>query len=218
MIITQFWKTPMRALSSCIKHMVVLGWVLVAAAANAEIDVELFYLLRDIEPPLPLSLIDKRVDKDGVAGAQLGLNDNQTTGSFLGHNYEFVEVLISEQGDVVDSVQSARKDPPEIIVANLDANDLLALTEAYPDALILNVYARDDRLRQQDCRSNLLHLPPSRAMLADSLAQYLSWKRWSKVVVVTGRHPEDSLYADALERSIKPVSYTHLTLPTILRV
>ena len=205
MIITQFWKTPMRALSGCIKRMVVLGWVFFATAGNAiaEIDVELFYLLRDIEPPLPLSLIDKRVEKDGVAGARLGLNDNQTTGSFLGHNYEIVEVLIPEQGDVVESVQSARKDPPEIIVANLDANDLLALTDAYPDALILNVYARDDRLRQQDCRTNLLHLPPSRAMLADSLAQYLSWKRWSKVVVVTGRHPEDSLYAGALERSIK---------------
>ncbi len=173
------------------------------AAANTEINVDVFYLLRDIQPPLPLSLIDKRVEKDGLDGAQLGLNDNQTTGSFLGHKYSLVEVLIPEEGDVIESVQAASSTAPTIIVANLVADDLLKVTDAYPDALILNVYAKDDRLRQEDCRPNLFHLPPSRAMLTDGLAQYLSWKRWKKVVVVTGRHPEDALYTQALDRSIK---------------
>ncbi len=188
-----------------VKQVFVVVLVFSATAGNAiaELEADIFYLLRDIEPPLPLSLIDKRIEKDGFAGAQLGLNDNQTTGSFLGHKYELVEVLIPAQGDVVESVQAAGLNPPKIIVANLNAIDLLTVADAYPDALVLNVYARDDHLRQQECRANVLHLPPSRAMLADGLAQYLAWKRWNKVVVVTGRHPEDALYAEALERSIK---------------
>lgn len=175
-----------------------------ASDSSAEgVNIDVFYLMRDIEPKLPLSLIDKRVEKDGFDGAQLGLNDNQTTGSFLGHNYSLIDVLIPEDGSIVDSVEAASESAPKVIVANLNASDLLIVSDAYPNALVLNVYANDDRLRQQDCRANVLHIPPSRSMLADGIAQYLSWKRWNKVVVVTGRHPEDALYAEALERAIK---------------
>ncbi len=201
----QYCTTSKRNFCAFVKQGVAVVLVFSATAGNAiaELDADIFYLLRDIEPPLPLSLIDKRIEKDGFAGAQLGLNDNQTTGSFLGHKYELVEVLIPEQGDVVESVKAAGKNPPRIIVANLNAIDLLTVADAYPEALVLNVYARDDHLRQLECRANVLHLPPSRAMLADGLAQYLAWKRWNKVVLVTGRHPQDALYAEALERSIK---------------
>ena len=47
-----------------------------------------------------------------------------------------------------------------------DADTTLALADAAGDrALILNALAPDDRLRGADCRANLLHLAPSRAML-----------------------------------------------------
>jgi ABC transporter substrate binding protein (PQQ-dependent alcohol dehydrogenase system) len=40
-------------------------------------------------------------------------------------------------------------------------------------------------------------------MLADALAQYLAWKRWSKWLLVVGSHDHDKLFADALRRSAK---------------
>ncbi len=188
-----------------VKRSLLVAVVLLVSCgnANAEVQANVFYLMRDVEPPLPLSLIDKRVEKNGFAGAELGLNDNRTTGGFLGHEYELVEVLIPENADIIESVKSANQSNPEIIVANLNSTDLLLVADAYPESLVLNVYARDDRVRHEDCRANVLHLPPSRAMLADGLAQYLAWKRWNKVVLVTGRHPDDTLYAQALERAIK---------------
>jgi len=39
-------------------------------------------------------------------------------------------------------------------------------------------------------------------MEADGLMQYLAWKRWNKLVLVTGRHEADKLFAAALERAI----------------
>jgi ABC transporter substrate binding protein (PQQ-dependent alcohol dehydrogenase system) len=39
-------------------------------------------------------------------------------------------------------------------------------------------------------------------MLADALVQYLAWKRWDRLVLVTGRHESDTLYAEALLRSV----------------
>ena len=49
----------------------------------------------------------------------------------------------------------------------------------------------------------MIHVAPSRAMLADALAQYLAWKRWSRWVLVAGSHPGDIALADAYRRSAK---------------
>src|SRR2546428_553461 len=70
-------------------------------------------------------------------------------------------------------------------------------------ALILNVASRDDRLRERDCRANVVHTPPSRAMLADALAQYLVWKRWPRWFLVHGTEPDDAAFAEALRRAAK---------------
>ena len=174
-----------------------------SATVLADVNVDVFYVARDVEPPLPLSLVDKQVENAGFAGAQLGLNDNQTTGSFLGHKYNLIDVLVAEEADVVETLKQSHDKPPSVIVANLSADDLLNVSDSFPSALVFNVRAKDDRVRHEDCRVNVLHMPPSRSMLTDALAQYLSWKRWNKVVIVTGRHPEDALYAAALERASK---------------
>jgi ABC transporter substrate binding protein (PQQ-dependent alcohol dehydrogenase system) len=49
----------------------------------------------------------------------------------------------------------------------------------------------------------VIHVAPSRAMLADGLAQYLAWKKWSRWVLAYGSHPEDGLLADAYRRSAR---------------
>ncbi|MEM7746392.1 MAG: branched-chain amino acid ABC transporter substrate-binding protein, partial [Pseudomonadota bacterium] len=67
--------------------------------------------------------------------------------------------------------------------------------------LILNAEARDDRLRGADCRDNVLHIAPSRAMVADGLAQYMVWKKWTEWVLVHGSHPRDLLMAEAYRRA-----------------
>jgi len=179
---------------------VLLVW---SSPISANLDVPVFYVSRDIEQPLPLSFLDKRVEHDGFKGAELGLNDNQTTGGFLGHKYELIDVNVPEDANVSEALKSAHSTVPAFIVANLEADDLIAVTKDFPDALIMNARARDDRLRDEDCHPNVLHFPPSRAMLTDALAQYLAWKRWTRVVIVTGRHPEDALYQAALERAAK---------------
>ena len=57
------------------------------------------------------------------------------------------------------------------------------------------------RLRQEDCRANVVHTAPSRAMLADGLAQYLVWKKWTRWFLVVGSHERDKLFAAALKRA-----------------
>src|SRR5690606_25821622 len=52
-----------------------------------------------------------------------------------------------------------------------------------------------------ECRANLLHSLPSRAMLADALAQFLATRRWQRWLLVTGQTTDDHAYAAALRRA-----------------
>jgi len=66
---------------------------------------------------------------------------------------------------------------------------------------LFNAGAIDDRLREEDCRANVIHVAPTRSMLADGLAQYLVWKQWKRWLMLVGSHQEDKLYAEALRRA-----------------
>ena len=74
---------------------------------------------------------------------------------------------------------------------------------AASSALVFNAGAPDDRLREEDCRANVIHVAPTRSMLTDGLAQYLIWKQWRRWLLVVGSHPEDQLLAEAYRRSAK---------------
>jgi ABC transporter substrate binding protein (PQQ-dependent alcohol dehydrogenase system) len=69
------------------------------------------------------------------------------------------------------------------------------------DILVFNTGAADDALRMENCRANVIHVAPSRAMLADAVAQYLVWKKWTRWFLIVGSHEADQAYADALKRA-----------------
>ena len=89
------------------------------------------------------------------------------------------------------------------IIADLAADALLKAADALRDrgTVLFNTGSLDDRLREQDCRANVIHVAPTRSMLADALAQYLVWKQWKRWLLVTGSHEPDKLYAEALRRA-----------------
>jgi ABC transporter substrate binding protein (PQQ-dependent alcohol dehydrogenase system) len=157
--------------------------------------------LRDLPPPI--SPLDIRSPDEGVAGARLAINDNNTTGRFLGQEFTLTVVESSNPAELATDVKKQLDAGASFIVADASAQTLLALSDAVKgrDALILNAGASDDRLREQDCRPNVVHTAPSRSMLADGLAQYLRWKRWQRWFLVYGTEPDDKAFADALRRS-----------------
>ena len=111
----------------------------------------------------------------------------------------------SSSGTGSSLFSGAGRSTRRFVVLNAPAADVLALADL-PEAkgsVILNIGAPDTRLRDADCRRNLLHVLPSRAMLADALVQFLAFKRWSRILLVTGPAPEDALFAEALRRSAR---------------
>ncbi|WP_420965243.1 ABC transporter substrate-binding protein [Bradyrhizobium sp. B120] len=149
-----------------------------------------------------LSLVEQPADNDGIAGARLAIKDNNTTGKFLNQRFVLDEVKVKDSDDVA-KVATDLAGRNDYIITDLPADALLKVADALRDrgTVLLNAGAIDDRLREQDCRANVIHVAPTRSMLADALGQYLVWKQWKRWLLVTGSHDQDKLYADALRRA-----------------
>jgi ABC transporter substrate binding protein (PQQ-dependent alcohol dehydrogenase system) len=149
-----------------------------------------------------LSLIEQPAENDGIAGARLAIEDNNTTGRFLNQRFSLQEVRLGEGEDAAKAaVELAGRNG--FIIVDLPADALLKAADALRDrgTILFNAGSIDERLREQDCRANVIHVAPTRSMLADALAQYLVWKQWKRWLLVVGSHDQDKLYAEALRRA-----------------
>lgn len=181
--------------------VIVLGLDL-AARAQDTLDIKIGYLRR-AQRQETISLVQMPPLDNGVAGAQMAAKDNDTTGRFLNQRYSLVDLHLKAGDDPAMAVAELARQGIALIVVDLPADDLLKAAEAGKADRILffNAAATDDRLRQKDCRANIVHTAPSRAMLADGLAQYLVWKKWVRWFLVVGSHERDKLFAAALTRA-----------------
>jgi ABC transporter substrate binding protein (PQQ-dependent alcohol dehydrogenase system) len=152
-----------------------------------------------------ISILDIPADNDLLAGAELGLQDNKTTGKFTNQEFTLKDMKLADGEDAAEAVRRFASDGIHLIIADLPAAQLLAAADAgkATNTLIFNASAPDDRLREEDCRGNVFHTAPTRSMLADGLAEYLVWKQWRRWFLVFGSHPEDQLFADAIRHSAK---------------
>jgi ABC transporter substrate binding protein (PQQ-dependent alcohol dehydrogenase system) len=149
-----------------------------------------------------LSLAAQPAENDGVAGALLAIEDNNTTGKFLNQHFTLTEVRL-KIGDDVAAAANKLADHDSYVILDLPADEVLKVADTLRDrdTVLFDAGSIDDRLREQDCRANVIHVAPTRSMLADALAQYLVWKQWKRWLLVAGSHDNDKLYADALRRA-----------------
>jgi ABC transporter substrate binding protein (PQQ-dependent alcohol dehydrogenase system) len=183
------------------------GAVLATTARGARADAATIVIgyIRSPEELQTISLLDKPPPDDGLAGAKLAISDNNTTGRFMGQQFDLADTPVRPDDDPVAALTALTGRGITLILTDVSAAPLLRLAVAGQDkrVTLFNVKAPDDALRQQDCRNNVVHVAPSRAMLADALAQYLVWKKWSRWVLAYGSHPQDILLADAYRRAAK---------------
>ena len=173
-----------------------------AGLSDQSLEIKIGYL-RQAPSKIRISLIDIPAGNDGLAGAQLATEDDNATGRFFKQRYALVDKLLGEGEDPVAAMNALADQGVSFIVTSLDADRLLKVADAGKarGETLINASALDERLREQDCRANIIHVAPTRSMLADALAQYLVWKKWRKWVLLKGSHDNDALFADALRHA-----------------
>jgi ABC transporter substrate binding protein (PQQ-dependent alcohol dehydrogenase system) len=182
----------------CLLVAVVVLWATSAAiAGSGEEAIQIGWLSQATKRSLPLSYLDQPPADEGIQGARLGIADDKTTGRFTGQSFELVESVAPEGGDVAAAFHDLAARGIRLIATDLAAPELLAVA-GMPEAAavtLFNTGSADDRLRGEDCRANILHLLPSRAMLADALVEYLVAKRWQDLLLVVGHGDGDREFA-----------------------
>lgn len=175
--------------------------VLLGTSVSHALEVKVAVLRVDRTLPLPISRLDIPPDDLGFAGAVLGTEDNQTTGAFTDTSYALETRAVAPEG-AVTAMEALMAEGIRVVVVMADGATLETLADkASPEVLILNATAQDEALRNDGCRANVLHVAPSRAMLTDALVQFLIWKKWPRLFLIYGSHPEDMLLADSYRTS-----------------
>ncbi|NMZ92841.1 ABC transporter substrate-binding protein [Pseudomonas marginalis] len=183
--------------------LLAIAWAATGQAAEAPLQVQIGYLGYRPDPgPLLSNVIAEPADA-GRRGAELAIIDSNSTGAFLNQRYSLTSATVDTPDALLAAAQAQHAQGLRLFVINAPAASLRQLSAALPDSLLFNAGSPDDRLRSSDCLGNVLHTLPSRAMLADALAQFLVVRKWQKALLIVGPTEDDQAYAAALRRAAK---------------
>ncbi|WP_017735445.1 ABC transporter substrate-binding protein [Pseudomonas sp. CBZ-4] len=183
--------------------LLALTWATAGQAAEAPLQVQIGYLGYRPDPgPLLSNVIPEPADA-GLRGAELAIIDSNSTGAFLNQRYSLSDATVDSPEALLAAAQQQHDQGLRLFVVNAPAASLRQLSAALPDSLLFNAGSPDDSLRSTACLGNVLHTLPSRAMLADALAQFLVVRKWQKALLIVGPTEDDRAYAAALRRAAK---------------
>lgn len=192
----------MRPLSHVLLCFVASLGLTLSASAD-ELQVRIGYLAHQPpRGPLLSNIIPEPIDA-GRRGAELAIIDSNSTGRFLKQQFELQSAESDQADELLAAAERQHQAGIRLFVVNAPADTLRQLSQRLPDSLLFNAGSADDGLRREQCLGNVLHTLPSRAMLADALAQFLAVRKWTRWLLVTGTTEDDSAYADALKRAAK---------------
>lgn len=202
----------MHRKSSHLHGALVAALLGLAPAGHAqETALQIEWLERQITPPPVLSNMPAPASTQGLDGAELSLTDVGTTGKFAVkgaqiQRYALHQTIVPPEDDFLPRAAEALNAGARLILARAPHDDLLALSDLAaqiaPDAVIFNVGAQDVDLRDANCRANLLHTTPSRDMLTDALAQFLTLRRWTDLAMISTQTPRDLALSQAMTASL----------------
>jgi|TARA_B110000196_G_scaffold206763_1_gene177198 ABC transporter substrate binding protein (PQQ-dependent alcohol dehydrogenase system) len=144
--------------------------------------------------------------KRPIAGAELGLKDIKPFQRMSKVKFNLVKKRIKNNEDSAEVIyKHILENNIKFILLDFPASELLKITNKIIELNItsINVSSKNNELRSSKCNKNLFHTIPSERMLSDSLAQYLSEKKWRKILVLTGPLEIDKLKSNSFIESAK---------------
>jgi len=191
-----------------LRCLALVAWSLLATAAEDPVQVRIGYLAYIPDTGPILSNVIPEPKDAGLRGAELAIVDSNSTGRFLNHHYSLTSASADSPQALLEHASEQHQQGLRLFVVNAPVETLRQLSAAMPDSLLFNAGSPDDSLRSTACLHNVLHTLPSRAMLADALAQFLTVRRWTRWLLIVGQPPDDTAYANALRRAAKRFGHT----------
>src|SRR5262249_56517283 len=136
-----------------------------ACAGAAEINIG---YLRRADPKPTLSLVRTPAKDDGIAGARLAIDDNNTTGRFLNQHFSLEDVPLAGDANAVAATIALAESGVSLVVADLPAGELLNAAHAGSprQGLFFHAGAAAEPLRGGGCPGHLVYSAPPPSLRA----------------------------------------------------
>jgi len=188
------------------------------------IEVKISYLKLQNQQGPALSNVIKTPNDSGYQGSRLAINDSNTTGKFLHQHFSLTQFEFKTTPDLLQHLTQAFNQGESIFVLNAPLATLkqINIWAQNKDILLFNISEFSDLLRNTECLTTFLHTAPSYAMKTDALAQWLLYRRLTKVLLISGKKPVDIAIATSFKRSakrygLKIIAEKHWSFDTDLR-
>ena len=137
--------------------------------------------------------------------AVLAVKESRFAARSVGVDLEFVSYSVGQIDELPMLLKHLEEDGVHLFLLDLPASGVRISAESLPSSnnLMFNLSALDNSLRSDLCRSNLLHISPSRAMLTDAMAQFLVVRKWEDILVLFSTGEENKFYLNSLHDSGK---------------
>jgi len=156
--------------------------------------------------PVDIRSNTNQLYKRPIAGARLGLKDIKPFQRMAKVKFKLMSLRIKNidtaANDILNHINSNNI---KIILLDLPVTKLSNVVNKISNLniAVINVSSKNNELRSSNCNQNLFHTIPSERMLSDSLAQYLSDKKWRKVLMLTGPLEIDKAKSESFIESAK---------------
>lgn len=194
----KFKKYLLKGLATCL-------WVVSATTLAETITVDISYVKLTQQSAPALSNLFEVPENTGYAGAELAINDSNTTGRFLQQHFELKNFTTEKPTELLPHLKEEYKQGRRIFVLDVPLTHLIPINAWAKNkaVLLFNVSESADSLRNKQCLASVFHTLPSDAMKSDSLAQWLLYRRLNNVLVIRGGKNEDRQLATSFKRSAK---------------
>ena len=139
--------------------------------------------------PVDIRSKTNQLYKRPLAGAKLGLKDIKPFQRMAKVKFKLMDMRIKNIDTAADEILNhIHENNIKIVLLDFPASELINIVNKISDLniAVINISSKNNELRSFNCNKNLFHTIPSERMLTDSLAQYLSDKKWRKVLILTG--------------------------------
>ena len=192
------------------KKLILIGSIFFAflvsfSAFSTPLSIDITYLKLKKQHAPALSNVIKIAPDSGYQGVRLAIEDSNTTGKFLQQHFSLTSFEFTKQQNLLKRLKEEFSLGKAIFILDvpLSALNAINLWAQNKNILLFNISEFSNKLRNDQCLTTILHTAPSNAMKSDALAQWLLYRRLTKVLLIRGEKPADIALANSFKRSAK---------------
>ena len=167
--------------------------------------IKIVHINRVVERAPTIYSINPEIINNGILGSRMGIKDNNTTGKFTNQKFELIEKNIMPKESAKEIFEELRKNNYNFFILNVSIDDFnkILSSDLIEGSILVNASLKDNDLRNENCKKQVLHTAPSYRMVTDALIQFLKKKNWTKLLLISGVNERDKQYSDSIKISAK---------------